>query len=149
MTDEQKNKIRNYRVGGLGYGKIAELLDLSVNTVKSYCRRNDLAGNKSELKADVHLCQYCGEIVLQDPKRKEKKFCSDKCRMKWWNDNPDKVNRKANYELVCERCKKPFTSYGNQTRKYCSHKCYILNRFGGEASERRKRNAVLCNYGNC
>lgn len=63
--------------------------------------------------------------------RKEKRFCSDKCRNKWWNTHLDKVNRRANYDFVCAYCKKPFISYGNKNRKYCSHECYIADRFGG------------------
>ena len=56
---------------------------------------------------------------------------SEKCRNKWWNSNLDKVNRKANYEFICPHCKKPFSAYGNKNRKYCSHACYIEDRFGG------------------
>lgn len=52
-----------------------------------------------------------------------KKFCSDRCRMKWWNSHLDQVQRKANYDFVCPVCKKPFTVYGNANRKYCSHEC--------------------------
>ena len=47
------------------------------------------------------------------------------------NSNLDKVNRKANYEFICPHCKKPFSAYGNKNRKYCSHACYIEDRFGG------------------
>ena len=33
-------------------------------------------------------------------------------------------------------CGKPFTVYGNSKRKYCSHECYIRNRFkGGDDGE--------------
>lgn len=38
---------------------------------------------------------------------------------------------KANYECICEYCGKTFLSYGNKNRKYCSHSCYINDRFGG------------------
>ena len=30
---------------------------------------------------------------------------------------------------------KPFSVYGQAARKYCSHACYILHRFGGGADE--------------
>lgn len=71
------------------------------------------------------------KAVPQTAGRKEKKFCSDRCRMKWWNSHLDQVQRKANYDFVCPVCKKPFTVYGNANRKYCSHECYIEDRFGG------------------
>ena len=37
MTDAQKEKIRYWRMEGLGYGGIAARLGLSENTVKSFC----------------------------------------------------------------------------------------------------------------
>ena len=132
MTDAQKIQIGNLRAAGLGYKKIAEQMELSENTVKTYCRRHGLGGKMAELgevKKDVCLC--CGVGVKQNPGRKKKKFCSDKCRNKWWNAHLDKVNRKAMYEYECPYCKKPFTVYGNANRKYCSHECYIADRFGG------------------
>ena len=70
-------------------------------------------------------------IVLIEGK-KPKRFCSSRCRNKWWNSNLDKVNKKANYEFTCVRCHKTFTAYGNKGRKYCCHECYIADRFGGK-----------------
>jgi len=40
------------------------------------------------------------------------------------------MNRKAVYPVVCAHCARPFESYGNAGRKYCSHGCYIAARFG-------------------
>lgn len=134
MNDTQKKQVEKFRANGLSYGKISETLGLSINTVKTYCRRHGLGGvvvktaNRDE---DKHFCLCCGAPVMQVLGRKEKKFCSDRCRNKWWNQNLDKVNRKANYEYICPYCKKPFTAYGNKNRKYCSHECYIEDRFRG------------------
>lgn len=139
MTDAQRIEIGNLRDAGLGYKKIAEQMGLSENTVKTYCRRHGLGGNKSQgikvVAGKKHVCLCCGVKVEQNPGRKEKKFCSDKCRNKWWNGNLDKVNKKAIYDHECAFCKKPFTAYGNANRKYCSHECYIADRFGGGADE--------------
>ena len=132
MTDAQRIQIGNLREVGLGYKKIAEQMGLSENTVKTYCRRHGLGGNmaqQGEATKDVCLC--CGKPVKQNPGRKQKKFCSDRCRNKWWNANLDKVNRKAMYDYECSYCKKPFSAYGNANRKYCSHDCYVADRFGG------------------
>ncbi len=139
MTEEQKVQITKLRANGYGYIRIAQVLGVSENTVKSFCRRNNLAGmaaveaTKTQIRADdgIHLCMCCGLSVEQNPGRKEKKFCSDKCRMKWWNINLDKVKRKAVYEYICPHCGKSFTVYGNSHRKYCSHECYVAARFGG------------------
>lgn len=87
--------------------------------------------NPAPIDGEVHYCLCCGKEVVQPGGRKEKKFYSDKCRNKWWNSNLNKVNRKAIYEFICPHCKKPFSAYGNKNRKYCSHACYIEDRFGG------------------
>lgn len=79
----------------------------------------------------VKACECCGNPVSQNPGRKQKRFCSDSCRNHWWNTHMEDVDRRANYECVCECCGKTFSSYGNKKRKYCSHSCYINGRFGG------------------
>ena len=132
MTDEDRMRIVELRKEGKGYKRIAQLLGLSENTVKSFCRRRHLLKENPEDKKDV--CPCCGKVLVQLPGRKPKKFCSDKCRMKWWNSHLDQVNRKANYSFVCPVCKKQFSVYGNANRKYCSHACYIKARFGGDGA---------------
>ena len=47
MTLEQKNQIARMREQNLGYACIAKEMGISVNTIKAYCRRNDLSGNRS------------------------------------------------------------------------------------------------------
>ncbi len=136
MTDNQKLQIEKLREQGYGYTKIGQMLGISENTIKSFCRRNGLGGVAIEKvavpnKEEKHFCLNCGREVKQNQGRKVKKFCSDKCRNKWWNGHLEQVNKKANYEYICPTCKKPFTAYGNANRKYCSHECYIRNRFGG------------------
>ncbi|MCD8074180.1 MAG: hypothetical protein LUF27_03930 [Lachnospiraceae bacterium] len=78
-----------------------------------------------------HKCLCCGVPVRQNPGRKEKKFCSDKCRNKWWNAHLDRVDRRAMREVICANCGKTFSVYGSAARKYCCHECYIEHRFGG------------------
>lgn len=131
MTEEQRMQIVFLREAGNGYKKIAQVLSISENTVKSYCQRNNISRAEITLSGDERKCLCCGKPVKQNPGRKPKKFCSDRCRMQWWNNHLDQVQRKANYDFVCPVCKKPFTVYGNANRKYCSHECYIEDRFGG------------------
>lgn len=138
MTEKQKIQIADMRGEGYGYIKIARMLGLSENTVKSFYRRKKLTRRTdavSHMAVPVmdgqRFCLYCGVEVAQTPGRKEKKFCSDRCRNKWWNSHLDRVKHKAIYEYICRHCKKPFTAYGNAGRKYCSHECYIKDRFGG------------------
>ena len=132
MTDNQKQQITAMRESGNGYKRIAQAIGLSENTVKSFCKRNNVntSGCAVSLPSE-NACKCCGKKVPQVQGRKQKKFCSDHCRMKWWNSHLDLVNRKANYEFVCPVCKSSYTAYGNKNRKYCSHECYIEDRFGG------------------
>ena len=53
MTQEQKKQIAEMRKQNLGYAYIAKELDLSLNTVKAFCRRNDLAGNRSSTGTQI------------------------------------------------------------------------------------------------
>lgn len=128
MTASQMEQIKDMRLQGDGYLKIAQTLGLSRDTVRSFCRRNDLNDNT---KKKGSYCQHCGKPMKIIPKRKPKKFCSDACRATWWNNHPECVTRKAIYDFVCATCGRSFTAYGNQKRKYCCHKCYIADRFGG------------------
>lgn len=57
---------------------IAATLGISVNTVKSHLRRHPI-------DPSLVYCQNCGVVVPQTEGRKRKKFCSDKCRITWWN----------------------------------------------------------------
>jgi uncharacterized protein YjcR len=144
MTLFQKEQIQRMLSEGMGYSKIASCLNISVNTIKSYCRRNDLGG-MAEVSQDEEntaenemssFCKNCGKPIKQIDGVKQRKFCSDKCRMAWWNSNTDMVNRKAIYHLECAGCSKPFNSYGNKKRKYCCHSCYIKDRFGKQVEQR-------------
>ena len=79
---------------------------------------------------NVTKCDNCGAVIQQNTGRKPQRFCCSECRNQWWNEHPDQVNRKAYYEITCQHCGKITTVYGNKHRKYCSHECYIADRFG-------------------
>ena len=139
MTSDEKNRLTAMRRAGRSYTEIALELGIAKNTVKTYCHRNHIASN-SDIAGDSEaspprekLCLCCGVPVAQNPGRKEKKFCSDVCRAKWWNTNTAMNNRKSMYDYVCPTCGNPFSAYGNRHRKYCSHECYIADRFGGRS----------------
>ncbi|BAK46681.1 hypothetical protein CXIVA_07140 [Clostridium sp. SY8519] len=141
MTENQKSKIRTLRRKGYGYGRIAKELEIPLNTVKSYCRRNaDEIAEKPkpavEYTGEVTHCENCGREIRQIAKRKRKRFCCDKCRNAWWNSHLDQVKRKKVYYFVCPTCGKEFHLYGDSRRKYCSHECYIKDRFGGHGNGR-------------
>ncbi|MCP1638621.1 endogenous inhibitor of DNA gyrase (YacG/DUF329 family) [Streptococcus gallinaceus] len=128
MNDKQKEDITQLRKNGLGYKRISVITGVSLNTVKSYCRRWNV---DKEISTDGDVCLLCQTPLHQTKGKKSKKFCSDACRMKWWNMHLNKVNRKAYTTHECLNCKKEFQSYANKERKYCSHECYVAYRFGG------------------
>ena len=135
MTNEQKLMIEAYRKKGVGYKQIAKELEMSPNSVKSYCRRNNLSNENLKQNDGESSCEQCGKIIQQIKGRKHKRFCSDQCRNQRWNAHLDQVKRKAVYDYVCPVCGKTFSVYGNAKRKYCSHACYLMGRFGVLAKE--------------
>ena len=124
MKLQQKIAINNMRLEGCSSASIAAKLGLPAGTVRSYIHRNAKS-------SDAKLCKQCGKVITDIPKGREKKFCSDSCRMLWWNSHQETVNRKAYYDLKCNYCGKEFESYGNRNRKYCCRACYLASRHAG------------------
>ena len=60
MTKEQKEKIIRFRRKGLGYADIGRELDISKDTVKSFCRRNGLMVSDSKLIQSNPEWEYAG-----------------------------------------------------------------------------------------
>ena len=124
MKLQDKIAINNMRLEGHGPSVIAATLGLSPGTVRSHIHRNPIIpGTKA--------CKNCGKPLVQPKGYREKKFCSDACRMAWWNRNKETMNKKAYYQLVCQHCGKGFESYGNKNRKYCCRTCYVASRQAG------------------
>jgi endogenous inhibitor of DNA gyrase (YacG/DUF329 family) len=124
MKDLQKSKIEYMRKSGSSYSIIADKLGLSINTVKSYCRRNGLGTVVQADQQDENLCLKCGAPLVHTPRAKRRKFCSDECRMAWWNEHPEAVKHKNTRTVVCGYCGHQFTVFGKRERKYCSRACY-------------------------
>ena len=63
MTVAEKNYIIRYRQVGKSCTEIARALGLSVNTVKSFCQRNEIApiGQATGTSPAETLCLCCGE----------------------------------------------------------------------------------------
>lgn len=130
MTPEQKVAIRCLREHGLGYKAISIKLNLSINTIKSFCRREVIkAGDKTD-DALTDYCHACGRVLTHIDGKKKKRFCSMSCRQTWWNGHLGEVHRKAYSEHYCLTCGASFMSYANPKRKYCSRGCYMTARFG-------------------
>ena len=101
MTETEKLKISKLRRDGLGYKKIAAALDLPVNSVKTYLRRHPA---NEDAAAIPDFCEMCGKPISQTPHRKHKRFCSDSCRISWWNAHPDKGGKRTLHTFTCAYC---------------------------------------------
>ena len=117
MTRKQKTEVDHLRIIGVSASDIAAQLGLSVNTVRSYFFRHPL-----EQSCDG-TCPVCGRPIMTLPKRKRRRFCSDVCRMKWWNRHPTASH-------ICITCGREFKSNGKNP-KYCSRECYYRARRAG------------------
>lgn len=135
MTTQEKTLLVSYRKNGYGYKKIADLMGLSENTVKTYCKRNNLAGTLagSGPRRKVTRCKQCGAPLVQTVGRKPKVFCSSLCRNKWWNNHPNMIQHRDGQNITCKNCGIELRISKNSTQRYCSHACYISDRFHGGA----------------
>ena len=125
MTSGQEKVIQRLRVAGESYTSISNKTGMAVGTIKAYCSRQGIKPSQDE----TQQCVACGlELVPTMSKSKPQRFCSTQCRISWWEENRDKRVRRGAVH-VCEHCRKEYTSYNKQS-KYCSHPCYIAQRFG-------------------
>jgi hypothetical protein len=132
VTEPEKSIIQRMRESGAAYAIIADHLKISPNTVKSFCQRKDIQ-YQAEFRpvSELRFCAQCGQPIVQQENRKEKRFCSDKCRSGWWNKHRQELSRKKAIIMTCAHCGNHFESYPQEQRKYCCHACYIQARFGG------------------
>lgn len=135
MTNEMKKSITELRHNGIGYATIAAMLCISKETVKSFCRRTGLKGNRAASTPAEGMCRNCGAEIVQNPNARKKVFCSPDCRNAWWKAHPQPSVKNIAYRYICKYCGKLFTAYSTAHRKYCSHACYISDRFKGTVNE--------------
>lgn len=145
MTSVQEKQIRNFRMQGIGYKAIASNMGLSRDVVRNYCKSHGLDGYAAEVVVNLKeqmqqgdVCGCCGAAILQPAIGRKRRFCSEKCRREWWAAHPEKSRKKevAFYEKTCVYCGQHFTVYGNKNRRYCSHECYVHDRFWREEEGR-------------
>ena len=115
MTNNEKKEVLRLSGIGLGYREISVRTGMSVDSVRSFLRRN------KDLPA-VFVCEECGAAVAQNPGRKLKRFCSDTCRMKWWSEHPERRLRRTTYSHICQGCGKAFDSLRKESI-YCCRAC--------------------------
>ena len=94
---------------GMGYTSIGKEMGIKRDTIKSFISRNKNA-------LPTTRCDFCGRKIVQIPKQKPKRFCSDQCRMRWWSSHQEEINRKAYHTFTCNYCGKEFTVMGKRTQ---------------------------------
>lgn len=141
MKREDYKQVQSLRESGYSYARIATVLGVPKNSVKSYCNRFGIrlgSGDQSIDADDITRCKQCGLAIERGHRSATKRFCSSECRMRWWNAHRDHAASKVARITVCANCKKAFRSYAGEHRKYCCHECYIAHRFKrGVAHDKR------------
>ena len=121
MTKEELSRVMELRKIGLSYKDISVQTNIPVGTLKSTFSRIE------EKCTETNNCKFCKKTLINTTGKKEKKYCSDKCRMSWWNSNREE-GPKVEFLKVCANCQFKFPTR-NKNQKYCSHRCYIIFRY--------------------
>ncbi|MDD4688314.1 MAG: RNA polymerase subunit sigma-70 [Eubacteriales bacterium] len=121
LEDCQKREILKMRSQNVPFSEIAQKLNISKNTIKSFYHR--LSQNTVAEDAP-NRCGNCGNPLDQTPHKKTKRFCDSRCRNAYWNKN------RVGYIAICAYCGAEFDTLGNRTRKYCNIRCYSKARWG-------------------
>ena len=86
MTDLEKQKVAILRSQGQSYGAIADALHVSVNSVKTFCRRSHLSGSKpAESLPENNLTESENRVITTVTETPEKHGVSPThptCRVK-------------------------------------------------------------------
>ena len=133
MTEENRAIIKEMRLQGVGYKKLAKMTGLNAGTIKTYCIRHGLGHNAllgNYVPPETKWCDNCAGPLVVYPGRKVPRFCCNDCRNQWWNRHAKEANRESMSQYKCPTCGKLFRAYEKRQRKYCSHSCYITARFG-------------------
>ena len=124
MTAQERIQIVNLQKQGYGYKYISSATGIALNAVKTFCRRNPVAQEKLSKLA----CRYCGKKLTTQSNGRPKQYCSDSCRMAWWKEHRNDIDKRTFYKITCQHCGVEFESYGFAGRKYCSRTCFALAR---------------------
>ena len=96
MTDKQREEIRQMRLNGLGYKIIAKMIGSKEKNVYAYCKAHGLAGPAEIVKLNYPIwcqqnsrCPVCGAKVTQPETGRRKRFCSGRCRTRFYRMKKD------------------------------------------------------------
>lgn len=153
MDKETVRKLYTLRIKEeKSYGDIAAELELSANTVKSYCLRHDLGDariqrpkpSRNEIvkarppkkpRPAIGYCKECGKAFIQPLRGNLRIYCSDLCKHRHEMNNP-----RSYIPRFCEVCGKLIKERDHRkVRKYCSLDCYRTARYYSDGGERITR----------
>ena len=115
VTNEQKVEILKLHKQGTGYKAIGRSLGISADNVKKFIKRL-----KTE---DICICLECGSFFSPLPGKKIKRFCSEKCRKKYWQKKT-RTSLKYMVQKVCPECGSSFMTYKYRQGIFCSKECF-------------------------
>ena len=127
MTTEEATKIMKMHKDGKGYKTISKELNIPVPSIVSFIKRHQNDKGKA-------WCAFCGEEMKPQVGNRIKRFCSDKCRSKYWNHRKRIEGRKSSIKRICECCGLPFIDFQNRGRRFCSRSCYLRKRYSNETN---------------
>lgn len=133
MNEIHRQKIKKLRDLGYGYLRISEQLGISPNTIRSFCKKENIAGYikvGEQLKGKDNLveCKQCNKKFYQIAGRKKKVFCSSACCSVYWTIHKDKQRRLVPQKYQCLICGKEYYEYPLRKRKFCSRECYYISK---------------------
>ena len=148
MDKRTKERLIRLRVNERkSYGAIAEILGMSVNTVKSYCLRNDFGDDRLKgpeparkyvkpkppvERIQIGYCRVCGTAFEKGPRQRRKLYCSDLCAHRYRFSHP-----RTYVSRTCLVCGKEIKEIDHRkVRKYCGQDCYRTARYYTENPER-------------
>ena len=120
MTQLEKQEIIKLKLAGNSYKQISELTGICISTIKSLCTRYNSKQNEI-----VEYCRFCGRKLSFTAGKKQKKYCSDKCRMSYWREHQCEMHSIRIVKVECSVCHKEFNAYETKKRKYCCWDCYL------------------------
>ena len=90
MTESQKSKIIKLRAAGNGCKAIANKLGMSVNTVKSFCKRNNIDAETAARLTETHAGEitHCENCVEPESRVSEEKGVLQNSLQALWQGVP-------------------------------------------------------------
>lgn len=131
MTEEQRQAALTMRAENRTFAEISALLGIPTSTLKSCMKRENKVEKRTVEtgQGETAVCRQCGQVLRLHSGNRMKRFCSERCRQRWWRANRGAVTQKASV-AQCAHCGKLFKNGGNPKRRYCCQRCYFRHRFG-------------------